>query len=272
MRRVWTVCLGLLAACSRTPDDAPDTDVGDTDAAQDTDVAIPWGTGPRVVSGNAYFFDMPTLGQVVAEENVEGGEVYLLEAPEIRAWVDPADGYAFRLEGIPDGVGVTIALVQEDHYPHLTATIPVDGADIEGVTFQSVTWTIADALAGVVGADARDPRFCQMVVTVTAPQPDGVYALGEPDTTVTVSPAVTSDHGPVYFNTSVIPDRRLTATTTDGGVIVAGVEPGVYEWTGHKEGVALTPLRMTCVAGWLTNASPPWGMNATHLTSAPPAP
>lgn len=259
---VWV----LVGACARGPEQATDTD-----GAADTDVALAWGDGPRVVSGRAYFFDMPTFGQVEAQDDVQGGLVYVLEAPEIQASVSPDDDYAFRLEGLPEGADVTIALTQPDHYPSLTTTFHLDGADVEDVTFQSVSWTIADLLAGVVGQDAHDETRCQMVATVTAPNPDGVYAPGEPDATVTVEPPIHPDLGPVYFNTMVLPDRRLSATTTDGGVITAGVEPGDYVWTGHKDGVTFSTLHMKCVAGWLTNASPPWGMNVLSTSAAPAA-
>lgn len=263
--RAWMgLALGIVSACARDPLAA-----GDTDA--DTDVALAWGDGPRAVSGHAFFFDMPTFGQVEEQDDVEGGLVYVLEAPEIQAPVSAADGYAFRLEGLPEGADVTVALTQPDHFPSLTATFHLDGADVADVTFQSVSWTLADLLAGVVGQDAHDTTRCQMVTTVTAPNPDGVYAPGEPDATVTIDPPIHPDLGPVYFNTMVLPDRRLTATSTDGGVITAGVGPGDYVWTGHKDGLTFSTLHMKCVAGWLTNASPPWGMNVTSTTGAPAA-
>jgi hypothetical protein len=143
----------------------------------------------------------------------------------------------------------------------LTATLPVGGEDIEGVAFQGVTRVIAGLAAGLLGADADDPTRCQMSTTVTAAGAVDVWAVGEPDATVTIDPAVPPEQGPVYFNTSVIPDHSLLATTTDGGVVVAGADPGVYTWTAHKEGVTFAPLTLACDGGWLTNAAPPYGLN-----------
>jgi hypothetical protein len=40
-----------------------------------------------------------------------------------------------------------------------------------------------------------------------------------------------------------------------------GADPGTYTWSGHKEGVVFEDLTVKCVPGWLTNPSPPWGMN-----------
>ena len=87
-----------------------------------------------------------------------------------------------------------------------------------------------------------------------------VYAPGEPGVVITLDPPVSAEHGPVYFNTQVVPDDSLTETTTDGGVIVAGVEPGLYTWTATKDGVHFEPRVMTSVGGRLTNASPPYEM------------
>ena len=101
-----------------------------------------------------------------------------------------------------------------------------------------------------------------MVVTVTAisDSQSSVYAVGEPDATVALSPTLSEEQGPIYFNTSVLPDRSLEATTTDGGVIVAGVPEGTYVWTAEKEGYTFRELTLRCEGGWMTNGSPPWGM------------
>lgn len=117
-------------------------------------------------------------------------------------------------------------------------------------------------LAGdLLQVDTLDPSRCQMATTVTAPDPQDIYAPGEPGATVALDPPVPSEQGPYYFNEQVLPTVTLTETTTDGGVTVVDAEPGVYRWTGEKEGVEFGALTMTCVGGWLTNASPPWGMN-----------
>ncbi len=241
-------------------DDANDADTAE-DAGMDSDVDADHeilGDGERSVSGEAFFFDAAGVGEITELTDVTGAEVFLVEYPERRVAV-AADG-TFRFDNIPDGVDLTVALEHVDFFPTLTATVHVGSEDVENLTFQAVTHAIAEFLGLMLGEDPYDASRCQMVVTVTAmgPGQESVYAPGEPGVVVTVTP----EGDPVYFNTSVIPDMSLTSTTTDGGVIVAGAEPGTYLWEGHKEGLVFNPLSMRCIGGWLTNASPPYGMQA----------
>lgn len=71
--------------------------------------------------------------------------------------------------------------------------------------------------------------------------------------------------GPIDFDYLergvILPDRRLTQTTRDGGVLWLNVPPGEYVLTAHK-GVRFTQARFRCRAGVLVNASPPWGLQA----------
>jgi hypothetical protein len=58
----------------------------------------------------------------------------------------------------------------------------------------------------------------------------------------------------------VLPDRSLTQTSDDGGVLFIQVPPGDYVWTAHKAGAVFSRIRMKCRAGYLVNASPPKGL------------
>ena len=91
-------------------------------------------------------------------------------------------------------------------------------------------------------------------------------AHGEAGATVTVTAAdgsvLGSEYGPIYFNESVLPDYSWTETSDDGGVLFVNVPPGEYLWTAEKAGVAFRSVKMKCRAGWLVNASPPWGLQA----------
>lgn len=220
-----------------------------------------WGEGERSVSGNAFFFDMEDFGEIDWIQDLEGARLYIFEAPELEVTLSPEDEHAFRIDGIPDGVEVTLALTHPDFLPHLTATHLVDGGDLENLTFQSVSLRIAELAGDLLQVDTLDPERCQMATTVTAPAPENIWAPGEPGATVSLDPPVPEDQGPYYFNELVLPTLTLVETTTDGGVTVVGAEPGEYLWAGHKDGVEFGALKMKCVGGWLTNASPPWGMN-----------
>ena len=84
---------------------------------------------------------------------------------------------------------------------------------------------------------------------------------------MTTSPELPAEHGPIYFNASVIPDPSLTETSEDGGALYIQVPPGEYVWTAHKAGTMISRIKQQCRVGFLVNASPPWGLQA-H--AAPP--
>lgn len=282
------LCLAWLGCSSQPPHaaaghdaaavDVPDAQPGDaagpdaaTDVASDAtaaDAAVPdagpvWVAGKRKLSGGAYFFDAKGVGAIELQKEVTGATAYLLEFPEVSQPV-AKDG-SFTFEGLPEGGEFTVAVVHPDYYPSLSPIIAIGAKDVTDVNFQVVTHLIAAFLGARMGADAYDPEQCQMVVTVTA-QSDNQgtwWAVGEPGATATIEPALAPEHGPFYFNTSTVPDKALTTTTTDGGVLVAGAKPGIYTWTAHKEGMTFTTQRLKCVGGWLTNGVPPFGLQAT---------
>ena len=85
-------------------------------------------------------------------------------------------------------------------------------------------------------------------------------AHGEAGATVAIEPPVHPEKGPVYFNASVIPQRNLTETTEDGGVVFGTLPPGDYLLTATKPGVRFRQIKAKCRPGVLVNASPPWGL------------
>ncbi len=137
----------LPADSSTQPDDSDAAeDTGDTGEPQEP----PWGDGPLSVRGQVYFFDMETPGVIDWIQDVEGAEVYLLQAPELRVTVHPDSDHAFEIGGIPEGVEITLAAVHPDYFPHLSATLTTGSEDLEGVTFQAVSHGIA-FLAALLG-------------------------------------------------------------------------------------------------------------------------
>jgi hypothetical protein len=88
-------------------------------------------------------------------------------------------------------------------------------------------------------------------------------AHGEAGATVTLDPPLPAEHGPIYFNAQVLPDRTLTETSEDGGVLFIQVPPGEYVWTASKPDALLSRVKSKCRVGFLVNASPPWGLQ-TH--------
>jgi hypothetical protein len=205
------------------------------------------------VSGNAFIF---TGGFI------EDGVVSVLEVPGVTAVTD-ADGF-FRLDGLPADGEITLVLSAPDYVPIQTGTLPVTGTELERVTFQAVHEAIFALLADMLEV-TPDPAMCQIATTVTRVG-KSLYdegAHGEAGATVTIDPPLTGDaEGPIYFNASVVPDRTLTETSEDGGVVFVNVPPGRYVLTATKTGVTFTAMTITCRAGMLVNASPPWGLQA----------
>ena len=118
-------------------------------------------------------------------------------------------------------------------------------------------------------AEPSRPDRCQIAATVTRRgysvydgAADGTH--GEPGATVAISPRPSGGGTPIYFNggvpNTIWPDRKLSETTPDGGVLFLNVPPGTYTLTATKPGATIRPVTIDCRAGVLTNASPPWGL------------
>ncbi len=214
------------------------------------------GTSPTptaTVSGVAAPFADAVTGRI------GDATISVLEMPE-KSLVTGADG-AFSFD-LPVGSDVTLVMEHADYPLIQTGTHVVPQGGIDDLTFQVPSRAIYDALAQIV-AITPDPAACQMVTTVT--RRDGTIlapgAHGEAMVTVATEPALPSTNGPIYFNSSVLPDRALTETSDDGGVLYTNVPPGEYVWHGTKAGTLLEDVKMKCRAGVLVNASPPRGMN-----------
>lgn len=210
------------------------------------------------VSGSAFNFG-PTGGAVV------GGEVTILELPDFVTHTDEGGGFA--LDGLPAGRDASFVLRAEGRPEIQTATFPLGVEPLDGVTFQSPDDTMVTLLSILVGAAPRADR-CQLAATVTRANPELVAGKthGEPGATVTIDPPPAEADGPIYFNlvtwNVIWPDRRLAATSDDGGVLYVNVTPGTYRLRAHKEGVAFRDVTLTCRAGVVVNAAPPWGLQA----------
>jgi hypothetical protein len=208
------------------------------------------------VSGDAIPFDMGPDGRIA------GAEIWILEHPE-RRLVTGADGH-FVFDGLEVGSEVTLVMEHPDYHLIQTGTHVVPEEGIERLTFQAVSYEIYDAFAAIVGVIPDEEHACQVPTTVTRVG-KSIYdagAHGEEGATVAIDPPLPAEHGPIYFNSSVIPDRSLTETSDDGGVVYTQVPPGEYVLTATKPGVEFTTVKIKCRAGVLVNASPPWGLQA----------
>lgn len=211
---------------------------------------------PVAIAGDAFFFN----GGTGPDGRVVGATVTLVEDPT-RTVVTAAGGH-FSLDGFAPGDQATLALAFANHHPIQTGTLTVGDAGLDRVTFQVVHDAIYANLADMLGI-TPDPARCQVVTTVTrigkSLYDEGAH--GEAGATVTIDPPLATE-GPIYFNSSVFPERGLTETSDDGGVLFLQVPVGDYTLTATKPGVTFRPVHITCRAGFLVNASPPWGLQA----------
>lgn len=212
--------------------------------------------GLVTLSGDAIPFN------VSPEARVPGATISLLEYPEQRM-VTGEDGH-FVFDGLAVGSDATVVLEHPDYHRIQTGTIHLEGDGAERVTFQAVDPLTYWGMGLLIGMIPDEKNRCQMVTTVTRVG-KSLYdegAHGEAGAVVTLDPPLPPENGPIYFGSNVLPDPSLTETSDDGGVLFVQVPPGDYTWTATKAGVRFTQVRMKCRAGWLVNASPPWGLQA----------
>ncbi|MCC7537209.1 MAG: hypothetical protein IT379_13385, partial [Deltaproteobacteria bacterium] len=194
-------------------------------------------------------------------ELLEGARVSIAELPEL-ATTSAADG-TWELE-VPDGARVTPVVELPRHPTMYLETFTTDGVDLERVNFQLVPEGIYRAFGSILGEDI-DPVRCQIASTVNvaaigdlsfeqfrAYGPHGVAGA-----TVETTPSIGSQT--VYFTEQTLPDRTLTETTIDGGVVWANVAPGTYELRAVHPERTFRPSTVTCEPGRFINAGPPWG-------------
>jgi hypothetical protein len=208
------------------------------------------------VSGDAIPFN------VSPDARLAGATISILEYSG-KSMVTGEDGH-FEFTGLVEGTDVTLTLEHPEYHPIQTATHTLGPEGLERLTFQAVDNNTYAGMAIILGIIPDDENRCQMVTTVTRVG-KSLYdpgAHGEEGATVTIDPPLAAEHGPVYFNSDVQPQYDLTETSDDGGVVYIQVPPGVYNWTAEKTGVEFRPVKMVCRAGWLINASPPWGLQA----------
>jgi len=253
-----SLTLLLSAGCGAAGSPSTDDTAGTAGASSSGSATGETAGASVVVSGDAFAFTLPgtPYGRIV------DATIRVLEAPELGVRSD-AEGH-FEFPALMAGGSATFVLEHPDFPPARTRTFTLpDAGELTRVTFQVPDLALFQAIATIVEVEL-DPGACQIVSTVTRVG-KSIYdagAHGEAGATVTISPALPAEHGPIYFNDEVIPDRSFTATSTDGGVLFINVPPGTYVVQAHKDGVVFEDVTMQCAAGALVNASPPHGLQA----------
>ena len=230
-----------------------------TSCATPDDPRSRWRVGggpPATVSGKAFVFG-PSGGATL-----EGASLFVAEAPEIATTIG-ADG-TFSLD-VPSGAPISLVVRQPGFHDTQAATLALDAAGLDSVGFQVPTESIFDLMATFIDY-SPDPTRCQIASTVSraGTAPYGGSGLGEPGVVVSIDPPMPAENGPIYFqyvsDTYIYPDRALTETSIDGGVLFVNVPPGEYTMRAEKIGKSFTEVTLRCREGFLVNAAPPRGL------------
>jgi hypothetical protein len=207
------------------------------------------------VTGKAFVFGPGGGG-------LAGATIAAAEAPEHAGTV--ADDGTFSLQ-VPSGGAWSFVAKKNGFHAMRTAALEVGASGLDQVGFQVPTDGVFRLLASVIQLEP-DPALCQIATTVSAlgGPPYGGPGVGEPDATVAIDPPLPAENGPIYFayisDSTILPDRSLTKTTIDGGVLFVNVPPGDYTLTASKPGTSFTTVKLRCGAGDLVNAAPPRGL------------
>jgi hypothetical protein len=209
------------------------------------------------ITGTAYSFDN--------QEPVGGALIRVAELPRARTRTKPNGSYDLV---VPDGAKVTPYIRAAGYHGIHLQTFRTEGRNLRRVNFQIPTLDTYHALAAYLGVplDENDnPARCVVVSTISTKEVRHLSfaefvaygAHGVAGATARARPALPK---PIYFNEQVIPDRSLSESTADGGVIWIKVPRGVYRFSAHHPSARFAGFIATCKPGRLINANPPQGL------------
>ncbi|MFN8160125.1 MAG: carboxypeptidase-like regulatory domain-containing protein [Solirubrobacterales bacterium] len=209
------------------------------------------------ITGTVYAFDN--------QAPIAGAKIRVAELPGAKATSAANGSYDLT---VPDGARITPYVEATGFHGIYLQTFVTAGRNLRRVNFQVPSVGIYHGLALLLGVKLNaddNPARCVIVSTFSTVNvrdlsfPDFVAygAHGVAGATASASPALTD---PIYFNASVIPDKSLTESSVDGGVIWLNVPRGVYRLTAHHPSARFARFTATCVPGRLVNANPPQGL------------
>ena len=204
------------------------------------------------------------------DDHMPGAIVRIEEFPGLSAPVQPDGSYDIE---VPDDANVTPYIDPPPGYrTTYLQTFHTSGHDLENVHFQVTPDPYYLAFAGLLSVPLDENQTIEDCVIVSTfsiheardatsfdPGFKSVYPHGLPGSTATMDPVRGNTRGPIYFNSSVIPDTSQTSSSVDGGVLWVEVPPGWYRMQPDHPSERLAPFLAHCERGRLVNASPPWG-------------
>ncbi len=210
------------------------------------------------ITGTAYAFDN--------QLPIAGATIRVAELPRATA-TSAADG-SYDLV-VPSGTRVTPYIEADGFHGIYLQTFFTTHRNMPRVNFQVPSVGIYHGLAALLGVELGpddNPKNCAVVSTISTVNIRDLSfedfiaygAHGVAGATASAHPALTD---PIYFNSSVIPDRSLTESSVDGGVIWLDVPAGVYRFSAQSPSTRFASFIATCKPGRLVNANPPQGLH-----------
>jgi hypothetical protein len=213
------------------------------------------------ISGTAYKFNKPFT-------RIANATIRVAENPLLTAQTDANGNYTLE---VPASSPATLYIEASGYSTVYSQTFTPEG-DIARVNFQTPDLATYNGLYGLltqIGAGvAPDANGCVIVSTVSVPairelsieQFLSFGAHGYAGAQANIEPAGGKR---TYFNASVLPDPRETATTKDGGVVWTNVPPGRYTLSASdpaKPTQQFATVKVDCQKGRVINANPPQGL------------
>ncbi len=209
--------------------------------------------------GVAYTFNTPMP--------IAGATISVAELPQFTTTTDANGYYDLSVEVTADTQKVTPFIVKTGfHTIYLqTFTLHPNDADLDHVHFQTPDDDTFFLLASLVGVGPKTTQ-CQVVTTSSDKVIQGMTyeqfrdhgAHGVAGVVATATPTLAK---PIYFNSKVVPDPKLTESSDDGGILWTNVPPGEYVLHGTHATRKFADVTITCAPNRIVNANPPYGMH-----------
>ena len=213
------------------------------------------------VSGTAYKFNKPFT-------RIANATIRLAENPQITAQTDANGVYTLT---VPAGKAAT-PYIEANGYATIYLQTFTPTSDLINANFQTPDLATFGGLYGLLtqigGGVVPDASGCVIVSTVSVPAVRNLNieqflsfgAHGYAGAQASIAPA---GGRRTYFNASVLPDPRETATTKDGGVVWTNVPPGSYTLSAadpNKPEQKFASVAVDCQKGRVINANPTQGL------------
>lgn len=206
-----------------------------------------------------------------------GAVIKVEEYPKIQTTVGTDGRYDLVVPA--NAKAVTPYISKSGYYGIHLQTFTTKSSDFRNVNFQVPTDGVAEFMMMLLDVRPIDNLIhpwrlpdCVIVSTFSTKNVRNLDyagfiaygAHGVAGATASASPSLKGKSAPVYFNEKVLPDRKVEASSVDGGVLFPHVKSGTYTISAKHRTARFSTFKATCRPGWVVNANPPWGLYQTR--------